>query len=41
MSLRILPCLALLTLILLTGCGVMGDLYMPESATASDEEPAS
>ncbi|WP_159300036.1 MULTISPECIES: LPS translocon maturation chaperone LptM [Spiribacter] len=41
MSLRILPCLALITLILLTGCGVKGDLYLPEADTASDAETAS
>ncbi|GEM_PF-897340 len=42
MSLRILPCLALITLILLTGCGVKGDLYMPEAETAaSSAETAS
>lgn len=41
MSLRILPCLALIMLILLTGCGVKGDLYLPQGDTASETETAS
>jgi predicted small lipoprotein YifL len=38
MSHRILPCLALITLILLTGCGVKGDLYLPDTDRAAGGE---
>ncbi|MEX0431440.1 LPS translocon maturation chaperone LptM [Spiribacter insolitus] len=38
---RILPCLLLVLLILLTGCGVKGDLYLPETdSSAASEETA-
>ena len=38
---RILPCLLLALLILMTGCGVKGDLYVPEvPASAGREENA-
>ncbi|TVO61532.1 hypothetical protein FPL09_05290 [Spiribacter vilamensis] len=38
MTPRILPFLALITLILVTGCGVKGDLYLPDDRDAADSE---
>lgn len=38
MTQRILPFLALITLILLTGCGVKGDLYLPDTGGAERSE---
>ena len=38
MTPRILPFLALITLILLAGCGVKGDLYLPDDGDSSGNE---
>ena len=35
---RILSCLLLVLLILLTGCGVKGDLHLPEARTSAGLE---
>ena len=38
MTPRILPFLALITLILVTGCGVKGDLYRPDDGGSAGSE---